>query len=118
MTDRFDTTALKNWLAPAPTEVERAQRSEQHFWLRVVAILAFFACIAVLGVLRVKHTSRGVRTAYDLVRTTDELRVQIEENRRLEAKLTGLKNPNELRKEAADRFDMHSPATGDQQEVD
>ncbi len=106
------------WLKPAPTQTERAHRSEQHFWLRVVVLLVFFGGMTALGILRVKQTSKGVRTAYDLVKTTEELRVQLEENRRLEARLTGLKNPNELRKEAAEHFDMHAPAAGDQEEVD
>ncbi len=103
---------------PSPTQTERARRSEQHFWLRVVVLLTFFGGVAALGILRVKQTTKGVRTAYELVKTTDELRVQIEENRRLEAQLTGLKNPNELRKEAAERFDMRAPAATDQEEID
>ncbi|MBI5609813.1 MAG: hypothetical protein HY902_13155 [Deltaproteobacteria bacterium] len=103
---------------PTPTQTERARRSEQHFWLRVVVLLSFFGGVAALGILRVKQTTKGVRTAYELVKTTEELRVQIEENRRLEARLTGLKNPNDLRKEAAEHFDMRAPAASDQEEID
>lgn len=103
---------------PAPTQTERARRSEQHFWLRMALLLTFFGGVAALGILRVKQTTKGVRTAYELVKTTEELRVQIEENRRLEARLTGLKNPNELRKEAAEHFDMRAPAATDQEEID
>lgn len=103
---------------PALTQTERARRSEEHFWLRVVVLLSFFGGVAALGILRVKQTTKGVRTAYDLVKTTEELRVQLEENRRLEARLTGLKNPNELRKEATEHFDMRAPAADDQEEID
>ena len=114
----FDAGRLTHWLRPPQSEVQRAQRSEDHFVLRLVALLAVFGTVATFGVLKVKRTTVGVRTAYDLVRTSDELRMQLDENRRLEAQLTGMKNPNLLRKEAADHFDMRAPATGDSEDVE
>lgn len=117
MSDPFDSHKLTAWFRPK-SAVERAQASENHFVLRVVLLLLFFSLVAAAGILKVKRATVAVRTAYDLVRTNDELRTQLDENRRLEAQLTGMKNPNLLRKQANDEFDMRSPASGDQEEVD
>ena len=116
--DRFDTALLSRWLRPARSQVEKAQASERLFWLRVVALVTLFAGVAAAGIVRVKHTTAGVRVSYELVKTSDELRVQLEENRRVEAILTGLKNPNALRREASEKFVMHTPTTGELSEVD
>lgn len=116
--DRFDSGRLTKWLRPARSQLERAQASERLFWLRVVALLTLFAGAAAAGIVRVKHTTAGVRVSYELVKTSDELRVQLEENRRVEAVLTGLKNPNALRREAGEKFIMHTPTASDMSEVD
>ncbi|MSQ82395.1 MAG: hypothetical protein EXR77_05680 [Myxococcales bacterium] len=117
MSDAFDSHKITEWFRPK-SALQRAQDSENHFVLRLVLLVVLFATIGAAGVLKVKRSTVGVRTAYDLVRTSDELRTQLDENRRLEAQLTGIKNPNLLRKEASDHFDMRSPTTGDQLEVD
>ena len=117
-TDHFDSSRLNRWLRPARSQVERAQASERLFWLRVVALVSIFAGAGAAGIVRVKHTTTGVRVAYELVKTNDELRVQLEENRRVEAILTGLKNPNALRREAGEKFTMHPPTAGDMSEVE
>lgn len=117
MSDPFDTHRIGDWLRPR-TAVERAVESERHFVFRVVLLLALFASVGAAGVIKVKRTTVGVRTAYDMVKTSDELRTTLDENRRLEAQLTGLKNPNALRREATDQFDMRAPAAGDLQEVE
>lgn len=116
--DRFDSGRLTRWLRPARSQVEKAQASERLFWLRVVALVSLFGGVAAAGIVRVKHTTAGVRVSYELVKTSDELRVQLEENRRVEAILTGLKNPNALRREASDKFIMHTPLAGELSEVE
>ncbi len=117
MSDTFSTEKLTQWLRPK-SAVERARGSEEHFVLRLALLVVLFVVIGAAGVLRVKRMSIGVRTAYELVRTNDELRMQLDENRRLEAQLTGMKNPNLLHKEAADHFDMRPAGTEDIQEVE
>lgn len=116
--DRFDSGRLTRWLRPAASQLEKAQASERLFWLRVVALVSLFGGVAAAGIVRVKHTTAGVRVSYELVKTSDELRVQLEENRRVEAILTGLKNPNALRREASDKFIMHTPSAGELSEVE
>ena len=54
----------------------------------------------------------------ELVKTNDALREQIEANRHAEATLTGLKNPNELRKEGTEVFRMRVPGADEQVQVD
>ncbi len=117
VSDPFGTRKIADWLRPR-TAIERAQESERHFVFRVALLIALFASIGAAGVIKVKRTTVGVRTAYDMVKTSDELRTQLDENRRLEAQLTGLKNPNALRREATDHFDMRAPASGDLLEVE
>ena len=117
MSEPFDTEKLTGWLRPK-SAVERAHKSEEHFVLRLALLVLLFASIGAAGVLRVKHMSVGVRTAYELVRTNDELRMQLDENRRLEAQLTGMKNPNLLQKEAAEHFEMRAAGSEDVQEVE
>lgn len=116
--ERIDGKRLLNWLQPARSEVERAQDSERYFWLKAMVLVGFFAAIVAAGIVRVQHTTGGVRVAYELVKTNDELRIKLEANRRLEAVLTGLKNPNALRREAGDKFEMHAPAAAEVLEVD
>lgn len=116
--ERIDGKRLLNWLQPARSEVERAQDSERYFWLKAMVLVGFFAAIVAAGIVRVQHTTGGVRVAYELVKTNDELRIKLESNRRLEAVLTGLKNPNALRREAGDKFEMHAPAAAEVLEVD
>ncbi len=115
--EKIDAKRLVNWLKPPRSEVERARDSERYFWLKTMVLVGFFAAIAAAGIVRVQHTTGGVRVAYELVKTNDELRIKIEANRRLEAVLTGLKNPNSLRREAADKFEMHAPAAAEVLEV-
>jgi hypothetical protein len=116
--ERMDGKRLLNWLQPARSEVERAQDSERYFWLKAMVLVGFFGVIVAAGIVRVQHTTGGVRVAYELVKTNDELRIKLEANRRLEAVLTGLKNPNALRREAGDKFEMHAPAAAEVLEVD
>lgn len=116
--ERIDGKRLLDWLQPARSEVERAQDSERYFWLKAMMLVGIFAAVASVGIVRVQHTTGGVRVAYELVKTNDELRIKLEANRRLEAVLTGLKNPNALRREAGDKFEMHAPAAAEVLEVD
>lgn len=116
--EKIDGHRLLHWLKPARSEVERAQDSERHFWVKAMVLVGFFAAIVSVGVVRVQHTTGGVRVAYELVKTNDELRIKLEANRRLEAVLTGLKNPNALRREAGDKFEMHAPAAAEVLEVE
>lgn len=110
---------LKTWQALRPrSEAEKAERSERHFWLRVLAILAVAIVVGTVGVLQVRRSSAGIRTAYELVKANDALREQIEANRHAEATLTGLKNPNELRKEANETYHMRVPGADEQVEVE
>ena len=111
--------ALAQWWQRRPmSDAERSERSERYFWWRIVAILGVAVLVATLGVLQVRRSSSGIRTAYELVRTNDALREQIEANRHDEASLTGLKNPNELRKEANEVYHMRVPGTEEQVEVE
>lgn len=118
MSEIFETRRVTEWWTRPLTDVESAERSERFFWWRVTAVLGVCISIGALGVMQVRRSSVGIRTAYELVKTSDTLREQIEENRHLEAKLTSMKNPNDLRKEAADTYQMHVPGADEQQEVD
>jgi len=100
------------------SEAKRVERSERFFWTRVLAILLVAGAVATAGIGQVRRSSAGIRTAYELVKANDELRAQIESNRHQEAKLTGLKNPNDLRREAQDHWQMHVPGADEQIEVD
>lgn len=116
---RSDGRRLSQWWQRRPvSDAERSERSERFFWWRVVAILSVAISIATAGVLQVRRSTSGVRTAYELVRANDALREQIEANRHAEANLTGLKNPNELRKEANEVYHMRVPGADEQVEVE
>ena len=116
---RADGQRLAQWWQRRPiSDAERSERSERFFWWRIVTILAAAMAVATLGVLQVRRSSTGIRTAYELVRANDALREQIEANRHDEAVLTGLKNPNELRKVANDVYHMRVPGTDEQVEVE
>lgn len=116
---RKDGQHLTQWWQHRPmSDAERSERTERFFWWRVVAILGAALTMATLGVLQVRHSSSGIRTAYELVRANDALREQIEANRHAEANLTGLKNPNELRKEANEVYHMRVPGADEQVEVE
>ena len=116
---RADGRQLSQWWQRRPvSDAERSERSERLFWWRVVAILSGAMAVATLGVLQVRRSSSGIRTAYELVRANDALREQIEANRHAEANLTGLKNPNELRKEANEVYHMRVPGADEQVEVE
>jgi len=117
MSEPFDSQRILQWFRPR-SALERAQRSEDHFVVRLVVIVVVFVLVGAAGVLKVKKATVAVQTAYELVRTSDDLRMQLDENRRLEAQLTGLKNPNVLRREATEQFDMHAPSAGDFEEVE
>jgi hypothetical protein len=110
---------LNQWWQSRPvSDAERSERSERFFWWRVVLILGVAITVATLGVLQVRRSSSGIRTAYELVRANDALREQMEANRHAEANLTGLKNPNELRKEANEVYHMRVPGADEQVEVE
>ncbi len=92
-------------------------RSERLFWLRVAGILIVAAVLGVLGVKQVRRRSAGIGTAYELARMHDELREQVDANRRDAAKLTGRLDPTVLRLEAEGRFDMRVPSSADREIV-
>ena len=116
---RDDGQRLAQWWQRRPvSDAARSERSERFFWGRVVAILGVAIGVATVGVLQVRRSSAGIRTAYELVRANDALREQIEANRHAEANLTGLKNPNELRKEANEVYHMRVPGADEQVEVE
>ncbi|MSP90256.1 MAG: hypothetical protein EXR79_00385 [Myxococcales bacterium] len=109
---------LGQWRARRISEAELAQRTERWFWWRAFGLLLAWAVIGSLGVMQVRRQSGGIRTAYELVRATEALREQVEANRHAEAKLTGLKNPSELRREALDVYQMRVPGADEQVAVD
>jgi hypothetical protein len=117
MADPKDTRRLVTWLRPAPTEVERAQRSEDYFWLRFVVLVTFFAAIGTAGILKVRHATIGVRTAYELVQMAEELRTVKEKNRSLQSQLQREKNPNELNNHSVP-LDMHAPTGAETEDVE
>lgn len=116
--EHFDAEHVTRWFQRPLTDVERAERSERWFWPRVLVILVLAGVVGTLGVMQVRRSSAGIRTAYELVRTNDALREQIESNRHAEARLTGMKNPNDLRREALDAYQMRAPAADEQVEVE
>ncbi len=118
VSELFETRRVTEWWTRPLTDVERANRSERFFWWRVTAILGVGISIGALGIMQVRRSSVGIRTAYELVKTSEALREQIEANRHLEAKLTGIKNPNDLRKEASETYQMHVPGADEMEEVD
>ncbi len=97
--------------------IARAAASERFFWWRVVALLGLCAVLGWFGIERVKQRSAGIRTAHQLARVHDQLREQVEVNRRLETRLIGKKEPVELAREAKDKLKMRSPRPGEQVEV-
>jgi hypothetical protein len=98
------------WRTEAKSDLDRALRSESHFWGKLTLLLALAALFAAIGIRRVSNSSAGLQTAYDLVQVSHQLRDRMERNRALEARITGLKNPNALRREGYDLYNMHAPA--------
>jgi hypothetical protein len=98
------------WRTEARSDLDRALRSEAHFWGKLTLLLALASLFAAVGIRRVSNSSTGLQTAYDLVQVSHQLRDRMERNRALEAKITGLKNPNALRREGYDLYNMHAPA--------
>ena len=96
--------------------IARAEGTERIFWWRVVAIVAVVAFIASFGVFRVRERSSSVRTAYKLARLHDALREQVEFNRRIEADLTGKKDPTRLREEGL-KLKMRTPQPDETWEI-
>ena len=114
-----ETSRLVDWWKRQPlSDAERAERTEHFFWWRVLVALGIAAVVGTLGILQVRRSTAGIRTAYELVKANDALREQIEANRHAEATLTGLKNPNELRKEAGEVYRMRVPGADEQVQVD
>ena len=114
----MDGKALIEWWQHRPmSDAERSERSERFFWPRVLAILGVAALVAIAGVMQVSKSSAGILMAYKLVQTNDAVREQMEANRRMEAELTGQKNPNQLR-EKARQGGMHVPTAQDTVEVE
>ena len=103
--------------AVARTAMARAAATEHRFVWKLVALLAFGALIAGLGVWKVRQRPAGVRTAYELANLHDQLREQVELNRRHQAALAGKKDPNRLREEAIDRMGMRTPRPEETREV-
>ena len=105
----FDEQHVARWWQPPASEVERAERSERWFWFKALAILGCGAALATAGVMQVRRSSAGIRTAYELVKVNEATREQIEANRHLEAQLTGMKSPTELQRLAQERYGMQQP---------
>ncbi|MCO4761588.1 MAG: hypothetical protein KC502_08800 [Myxococcales bacterium] len=97
--------------------IARAEASERFFWWRVVGIFLVATLVAWLGIRRVEERSAGVRAAHQLAQVHDQLREQVEINRRLGAQLTGKKQPVELAREAKHQLQMQSPKPGSHVEV-
>ncbi len=97
--------------------IAKAEASERFFWWRVVAIVLVAATVTWLGIAQVEHRSAGVRTAHELAQVHDQLREQVEVNRRLGAQLTGKKDPVQLADEAKEKLKMKSPTPGAHVEV-
>ena len=111
--------------SPAPTGNTRrlvveapSGDSERLFWLRLAGILLVAAVFGALGVAQVRHRSAGIGTAYELARMHDELREQVDSNRRDAARLTGRLDPTVLRREAEERFEMRVPPAAEPEVVD
>lgn len=104
--------------AVAQTAMARAATTERRFVWKLVAVLAFGALIGGLGVWKVRQRSAGVKTAYELANLHDQLREQVELNRRHQAALAGKKNPNKLREEAMERMGMRTPRPEEIREVE
>ena len=104
--------------AVSRTAMARAASTERRFVWKLVAVLAFGVLVASLGVWKVRQRSAGVKTAYELANLHDELREQLELNRRHKAALAGKKNPNKLREEAIERMGMRTPRPEEIQEVE
>jgi hypothetical protein len=113
----FDEQHVAHWWQRPTSEVERAERSERWFWAKALAILACGAAVATAGVMQVRRSSTGIRTAYELVKINEATREQMEANRHLEAALTGMKSPEELQRLAQERYGMQQPTANQQVEV-
>ncbi len=100
------------------TAIARVEASERRFVWKLVAILAAGLLFGSLGVWKVRQRSAGVRTAYELANLHDQLREQVELNRRHQAALAGKKDPNRLRREALGPIGMRTPALDETREVE
>lgn len=98
------------WQTHARSEFDRALQSERYFWAKFAVLMAMAGLAATVGIRRVHVSSAGLQTAYDLVQVSHQLRDRRERNRALEARITGLKNPVDLRREGYERYDMRAPA--------
>lgn len=97
--------------------IARAEATERFFWWRVAAIVVVFVTVATAGVMRVRERSSSVRTAYKLARLHDALREQVELNHRLQAELTGKKEPTRLQEEAKSELGMRTPTPDETWEI-
>ena len=104
--------------AVARTAMARAAATERRFVWKLVAVLAFGVLVGCLGVWKVRQRSAGVKTAYELANLHDQLREQVELNRRHQAALAGKKDPNKPRQEAMERMGMRTPRPDEIQEVE
>ena len=100
------------------TAMARAAATERFFVWKLVVVLAFGVLFGGMGVWKVRQRSAGVRTAYQLANLHDQLREQVELNRRHRAALAGKKDPNRLRQEAIDRMGMRTPRLDEIREVE
>lgn len=97
------------WQTEGRSELDRALRSERYFWAKFAVLLTLGGLFAAAGIRRVQVSSAGLQTAYELVQVSHQLRDRRERNRALEARITGLKNPVNLRAEGYERYDMRAP---------
>jgi hypothetical protein len=96
----------------------RVDATERRFVWKLAVIMAVGVLFASLGVWKVRQRSAGVRTAYKLAHLHDQLREQVELNRRHQAALAGKKDPNRLRREALGSIGMRTPGLDETREVD
>ena len=99
------------------TAMARVDATERRFVWKLVIILAGGLLFGCLGMWKVQERSAGVRTAYKLAHLHDQLREQVELNRRHQAALASKKDPNRLRREALG-IGMRTPALDEAREVD
>ena len=114
---RSDEGPRSSSLGRPKSAIACAEASERHFVWKLTLIVALGVLVAWLGVRQVKHRSAGVRTAYRLAVLHDQLREQVELNRRHAAALASKKDPNRLRDEAERVWNMRAPGTRKQLEL-
>ena len=103
----------------AAIRTERAPEAERRVWgIKTFTLtLVFVAVLAALGVYQVRQRYQVYSLGVSLSQATLEYRVALDQNKKLRLELATLKRAGRIRREAAERLEMHVPAPQDIVEI-